>query len=448
MFKNQIQNFNKNIIGLREFVNLISPFLDSKVEEHKKYVSPLLRLGILKEILNAEEDSEDDSIESKNKIQEQIEDVKKEILEVYEKEIDVEISDSLDTKEGEKDERNKKFTISFKDPESINISEHFENVHKANNHIEILYKNSLISLLSSVEWFLSQILHFYYDRHPESAGVQKKTMTLSELKSFGNVEDAEKHLINLKIEEILRGNFDSWINLLKTELSLKMGYINSMNDELTEIYQRRNLLVHNGGVVNSIYLSKVNDSLAKDVKIGDLLSVNKKYLNNAISKLQSTFILIACELWKTLDKEDKNRGIVLDQIVYENLLESRWDICESLTFFALNDAKLDTAVKSVAQLNHWLCKKRKGNLEEIRKEIDNVDFTDKKEIFQLALSALKDDKESFFELLPITLDSRQLNIERLEEFPIFKEMRDTDEYKKFRTESKYFKEPNQEILDY
>jgi hypothetical protein len=108
---------------------------------------------------------------------------------------------------------------------------------------------------------------------------------------------------------------------------------------------------------------------------------------------------------------------------------------------------MGTTDKVVAQLNNWLCKKRMKKYDTIKQDIEKADYSDKKEIFQLALSALKEDKEEFFELLPIALDSRQINILRLEEFPIMEEMRATDEYKKFKEESKYFKEPNQPILE-
>ena len=232
---------------------------------------------------------------------------------------------------------------------------------------------------------------------------------------------------------------------MKSELSLKLGYLDSIEFELVEIYQRRNLLVHNGGVVNSIYISKVNEDYRKNININDVLDVDKNYLDNAICKLQKTFILIASELWKKLDKDDKLRGDVLSDIVYDNLLKKRWDICEGLAYFIMHDSLLQPIDKVVAQLNYWLCLKQTNRLEQVKKDIDNADFSDKKEIFQLGLYAIRDQKELFFEVLPLALDSNQLNIERLEEFPIFEEMRNTEEYVKFKMDSNYFKKPDIEI---
>lgn len=439
MFDKHIAEFNKNIIGLREFVDLIDPFLSERHSEQNRKFNTVLMSGFINNLLATKKEWEIDEKEGYLKKKEELE---AEIINIYKKPINVTVDFEMDENQFDQQEKQiLKLSISAEK----GIEKDILNYGKGKNHISILYKSSLISLLSSVEWFFSQILHYYYDKFPESTGIQKKTMTLSDLKNFGSIDDAEKYLIDSKIEEILRGSFDSWIALMKTDLSLKLGYLDIIENELIEIYQRRNLLVHNGGVVNSIYISKVKDTYRQNVNLNDVLDVDKIYLDNAICKLQKTFILIASELWKKLDKDDKIRGDVLSDIVYENLLKSRWDICEGLAYFIINDAQLQPTDKVVAQLNYWLCMKRTNRLDQVSKELEKADYSDKKEIFQLGLFALRNEKELFFEKLPIALDSRQLNIERLEEFPIFEEIRQTDEYEKFKSDSKYFKEPNIEI---
>ncbi len=436
MLDKHIVDFNESLIGLRDFVELIDPFLNDKVEEHDKHVRPLVVSAMLKEILSNKtewEDGEKDNfLEMQEKIQSQIDSKYSSDTEVV-----------IEKKDG-KDNEVKSFSIKIKS-NNDNIATHISNVKKANKHINLLYTNSLISLLSNVEWFFSQVLHYYYDEHPESAGVQKRTLTLKDLKTFGTVEDAEKYLIDVKIDEVLRGNFESWTTLLKEELGLGLGYLKHVMDELIEIYQRRNLFVHNGGVVNSIYTSKVKGNLRIGNEIGKKLSVDKEYLENSICKLQKAFILIGAELWKKLNPDDEKRGEILGGIVYENLLHSRWDICEGLCYFSLNDSKINPVDKTIAQINYWLCKKELGQYSQIEKEVIKIDYSDKKEIFQLGLYAIRGETEKIIEVLSITLDTNQTNIERIEEFPILKDFRQTKEYEEFKKHSKYFKEENKEV---
>ncbi len=438
MFDKQLTNFNNNILALRDFVDLIEPILQKKFKEHQSKILPLITSGIINNMLDKYGDKIEDSI--RKELEGHQKDIEKKIVSLFKEKLEVKF-DNI-----EKDDKGIKMSgLQIKAPKEVEFSDPFENVEKASNHIALLYNNSLISVLSSVEWFFSQILHYFYSKNPGSSGIAKKNLSLEDLKNLGSIKDAENHLIDLKIEDILRSSFEDWIQLLKDELKLNMGYLEDRKIELIEAYQRRNLHIHNGGIINSIYMSKVDSSLTKGLKIGKELALDKQYLDNVIGKLHLVFILIACELWKKLDPGDKNRGDILVDIIYENLLESRWEIAEGLSYFLINDSEMETVDKVVSQLNHWLCKKRLNKLEEIEEELNNADFSDKKEIFQLALPALRNETKEFFNILPAALDSKQLNVQRLEEFPIFKEIRATRKYKNFKRESKYFKEANKPV---
>lgn len=436
MFDKQILEFNENVLSLRDFIDLIEPILIKRFTEHDNKVKPIVAKALIQELLkrNPKEIKE---LKKEDLDQLQIT-LDEKIQSIYKEKVDVEF-ESIKVEDKKFALKNLKIHAS----QPINIREDFENVKKSSGHIELLYKNSLISFLSSIEWFFAQILHYYYDKFPDSAGINEKNLRFSDLKSFNSIRDAEKFLIETKVEDILRGNFESWVDLLKKDLKLGLSYIDNIRDELIEIYQRRNLLVHNGGIINSIYIAKVKEEFRNDVNFGDSLNVTKGYLSNAISKLQLSFILIGAELWKKLNAEDKNRGNILSDIVYENILKARWEIAEGISYFIIHDARMGPTEKLLAQLNYWLCKKRMNQYEMIKKDLDNADFSDKKEIFQLGLAALREDKKTFFELLPVTLESKQTNIRKIEEFPILDEMRATEEYAKFRLESKYFHETAQ-----
>jgi hypothetical protein len=193
MFNRHITDFNENIIGLRDFIDLIEPFLNEKAEEHNKQISPLITLGILNEIGSKKKEWEEGEKEKYDSFKQEL---NEKILEVYKKKVDVEIETNIEDDEEDKTERNKTLSIKFRATDAPELINHLHSVRKVSDHIELLYKNSFISLLSTVEWFFSQILHFNYDKFPESAGIQKKTMTLSDLKTFGTIEDAEKFLID------------------------------------------------------------------------------------------------------------------------------------------------------------------------------------------------------------------------------------------------------------
>jgi len=283
MFTKFISEFEDNIQGLRDFVQLINPIL----EEHQKKIEKESAIYLKPIELAIQRHLEEDVFE-KEKL-----DVK--FKEIFEGDIKVEIDE----------EKNISFSING---DSTSIDEAFAKMGKTQFQKEQLYKSSFISLLSSVEWFYSQILHFHYEKYPDSASINKKSITLDDLKTFDTIKDAENYLIDQKIEGILRGSLSDWLQVLKEEIKLSLSYIDNYLDDLIEVYQRRNLLVHNGGIVNSIYLSKVSKSHSKDIKIGEKLFVTKEYLDSAIDQFHLIFILIACELWKKIEPTCDHRG--------------------------------------------------------------------------------------------------------------------------------------------
>lgn len=432
MLDNYLKNFNQNISGLREFIELIEPFLDKHLENAEKEREIVSKgFDLAKEVALENDDK-------KKKIkQEEL----KQLLNG-----DLIIANELD-KEKVKEE-NEGIDIEeipdffYSVPKSLHprIDSSLENVSKISHQKHQLLKSSLISLLSTVEWFFSQVLHFYYDKYPDSAGIKKKTLSLENLKTFGDVKDAEKFLIDQKIEEIFRGGFESWLSILKDEIKIKSELAYKQKNELIEIYQRRNLLVHNGGIVNSIYLTKVPEALRENIKIGDELEITKDYLEDSICKIHLVFTLIASEIWKKIEKKSDDREEILNKIVYSNLLENRWDIAGGISEAIYKDTDIASAYRTVAQLNCWLCVKKEGNYEEIKKEVNKVDYSDKALRFQMGLWGLKEEKEKFFSNLENSIKTDELTVEDLLEFPIFQEMRETEEFEKFRKESDVFKE--------
>lgn len=425
MFKKYIDNFNESINGLRDFVELIHPFLS----EHEKKVSAQ-HVGSLKPLILAHKRFLEKDAAKKEQLS-------NELKEIFEGDIEVYFAED---KPGENSTVKKRRGVTFNmKGDTSKIDEALVKFAKSARQKELLYQNSLISLLSTVEWFFSQILHFHYDKFPDSAGIKKKTLTLEELKSFGSVSDAENYLIDDKIESIVRGSFKDWIEVLKTELSLKITYIKQFEDELIEIYQRRNLLVHNGGTVNSIYNSKVSDIYKRKVKLGERIDVSEDYLERAIALLHTTFILIACELWKKLEPDEELRCKVSMELGYEYLEKEQWDISEIASIFLCADKKMPIASRTAAQLNYWLAKKRSGKIDEVKKEIDEADFSDKSKIFQLALNALREEVKPFFALLPQVIKTEELTPQDLLEFPVFKDMRSKREFKAFLKENEVMK---------
>ena len=409
MFGDTIREFSESLASLRDFVDLVAPFLTQKhAEKLKKDAFHLAPLVLLLRDLHPLKLSLDEA--SVGKITE--------LLANRAIEVDVE--------EGEAGER----TIHIK--ASPGYIEAFEqatkDLQRRQYQQELLYKSSLTNLIGSVEWFLARILHQYFEKFPEAVEERGKVFSLQDLKSIGSIEDAKAYVIDSCVEQILRGSFNDWLAFLKQRIRLSMGYIEEHRPKLAEVCERRNLLLHHGGIVNSIYLAKVPAELRQGLSIGDQVHVTRPYLEDAISRFERCLILIAAELWKKIDPKDEERAEVLIDIAYEHLVAERWDVAESLSYFTMCDRQLPEKSHLIGTINYWQSVKWQDRFEEARDEIEATDFSAKDEVFRLAQLVLLDDEEGFFQLLPHALNSGSLPKRALAEWPLFREMRKSPKY--------------------
>jgi hypothetical protein len=415
MFASTIRRFTDNLDTLRDFVDLVRPVLqqahDNEIKSNPKAFIPLI---LAFEAFTPEMFEADSSLANtlRSKFGSQVE------FEIEEEENRKVAKIRVEGSDGE---------MFFKGMKSLS---------KRRYQIGLLYQNALISLVSAAEWFVSQLLHKYFDLYPDAAGVRDRSLTLSDLQSIGSVDDARAYLIELKIEEVMRGSFNDWIQFLKTNLKLSMGYLSVDEDYLTEIYQRRNLLVHNGGVVNKIYLNKLPKSVCSKLKLGDSVEISQEYLDKAIDRFERFFSLVALELWKKISPDDVERAHIITEITFRHLCEERWDISEGLNYFLVNDKQLPEKERLIGQINYWQSLKWANRFEEIRREIENADFSAKDDIFALAKFALLDDENQFLELLPVMLKTGKINETDLYEWPLFRSIRDKNAFKtKYLVES-------------
>ncbi|WP_404986528.1 hypothetical protein ACI513_05505 [Chryseobacterium sp. M5] len=382
MFVKLIQEFTENIEGLNEFVNSIEPLL---IEKQSKFINEnsSLFIPLLQAIGN-----------KKNGIKDEIE---------------VEIVSG-------KSKTHYNFSSKQFDE---NFYEVFNKFNRNDNHIKLLYKNSLISLLSSVEWFFSQILHTYYNKFPNASGIKKKSLTFEELKRFESIEEAEKYLIDQKIEGILRSSFNDWLELLIKEFSLKINLLISEKDEINEIYQRRNLLVHNGGLVNTIYLSKVEKKYAENLTLSDRIDVDSKYLENSISKLHINFLLLTTELWQKIEPESPYILTILVQTSYQYFSDKKYSIalqvCKYIEEYKSDNDEVKTFNKILLSFIFI-----KLDLEtEAQEIIKNINITNSNSFSKLGYFSLVNDTEKFLTELPIAIKKGEFLLDFLDENPLF-----------------------------
>jgi len=287
---------------------------------------------------------------------------------------------------------------------------------------KLLGRAALMLLASSAEWFTSQLLHALLAAHPERLNSSDMSIAYSKLVAFESIHAARAFVAESRVEGILRGPVEDWIAQIKKEGALTASYVDEHRDELVEAFVRRNLLVHNGGVVNSIYLARVPESARPGVKAGDKLDVSPEYLENALNVTESVFVLLGAELWKRLDPKDEARPVLLTKIGFHHLEKERWRIAQHCYHFINNDKGATTKLdREVAQVNVWQCRKWLGH--SISSELEADDPSALAPLFKLARAALLDEHEDCVTLAKQVLRTKEIDGASLRTWPLFREAR-------------------------
>lgn len=418
MFKKEINIFVSNLQSLRDFIALLDPFLAKKSNKViKEYAADLTPLMLALNKLSPEDFELDVSEEVIHKL--------------------FPFKTYLKVKEEEG--KRKGVSLSIEGKGASRFDKAMLEVAKSRERIELLYQNSLISLVSAVEWFISDMMHIYYEKYEKAVESGDKSFSLDDLKKFSTIDEARDYFIDKKVEDLTRGSFLDWVSFFKTKPKLCMSYLNEYLNDLVEACERRNLLIHNGGIVNRIYLSKIASNLRKGKKIGQKLHVSREYLDQRLDYFERNCLLIAAELWKKLLADDVERGDVLNKVAFDHMVKGRWFISEGLSFFAMNDKKMLERSVLIGKMNYWLSRKRQGSWHEIREEVEKEDLSAKGKIFELARLSMCEERNKFFKLLPKVLKADDINKESLNTFPVFEEVRKDKRFSEFSNKKKRVK---------
>lgn len=166
---------------------------------------------------------------------------------------------------------------------------------------EMLLSNCVIMLTNTFESLVQTVFEGILSQ--ENTDLNKKMISFKELSSLENIKDVKEYLILKEVDSIKRGNVISWIDTLdKKGINKQINKEDKLKEQyekLNELFMRRNIIVHNGGVVNNKYLSSIKTS---NLKRGDQISTTVKYLRGNLEVVREVGTYIFVDFWKKYNK--------------------------------------------------------------------------------------------------------------------------------------------------
>ncbi len=307
-----------------------------------------------------------------------------------------------------------------------NIRREYQKYEAREKQKEILYRGSLLLLVTYFENLIAGVLRESFVKYPQRISLDEKSVSYKMLTEMNSIEEIKNTLIDQEVTNKMYDSLLDWKNYFQKNLKLKLKAWDDEFKLIQEIMARRNLYVHNNGVINSIYINLVKE-VNKD-SIGNILSIDREYIDNAINIIEYIGISLIIEVWiKECADNQEEVNAIIDMIYEEYLESSRWKMARHFYEICLQSPKILDADKILCKINTWQCYKWLGEYDKVKDEVKKEDVSAFKPMYTLGILALNEDYEKFFEFYDNQTD---IGEDQLKEWPLFMELRKSEEYMK------------------
>ncbi|AYO30818.1 hypothetical protein D2962_09520 [Biomaibacter acetigenes] len=298
---------------------------------------------------------------------------------------------------------------------------------------DLINQSSVISVCICLETLVSEILRDFYLNLYEGDLVENKTVTFKQMKEFGNINDARLYLIDSEIDSIFRGSFKSWFSYINDKLKISDNFKDEKQtvELINELYQRRNLFVHTDGYINDYYLKNVSKEYSNCVKKGERINADYNYIVSRIKQVERLGWIIYYQYSKLIHRDNYKRMFNDVNELLLKYMDRNCDIIPSIYQSIYKFDKMDRHSQLIAKVNYYLYYKINGRVDEIREELEAIDFSMLNNNFIMAKAIILDEEDAFEKTKAALDDVDDDDFLFMFEWPLLKLVRNKEPYKEY-----------------
>lgn len=303
--------------------------------------------------------------------------------------------------------------------------------------LELTPKNIVVAFVSIYDSFLANIIDGIFRIQPGLLNTSEKEFSFVDIVKFESIEDIKEHIIEKKVETVLRESHREQLDWLSNKLKLTLTADLPVLDDFIEITERRNLFVHTNGKVSRQYLSTVPDkyqkrSDGKKIHVGDMLYATQDYVEHCYSVLFEMGVKLGQVIWRKLDEKNslEDAESLLITIIYDLLKEGNYDMAITLSEFATKDyvKDYDKVCECVKIINKALAYYLRGDKKKCESIISAIDWSATDPKYKLAINVLRENYDEACKIMHEIGKNDEMK-ENYREWPLFKVFRETESFR-------------------
>lgn len=300
----------------------------------------------------------------------------------------------------------------------------------------------VMGLISLYDQFIYNLARAVIDSRPHIIFSSEKSFTYKDIHACTTVDDIKDIVIENELDTLLRSSHDDQLKWFSEKLDMKIEPEAELKARFIELCERRNLFAHTGGRVSRHYLKKVKFSdPATAPAVGSTLSVGRKYFESAVETVIEIAVQLVYVVWQKAEKDTSGKASkALIDLTYSLIADSKYSLALRILEFILNvkPSNMDDKTRKTHLINHSNTMKML-KMQNFCERIDKEDWSVATIDYRLCIASLKEDTDSFVDLLERAVKSESVSKTEIREWPVFTHVRsDPRVLKKFE---ELFSEP-------
>lgn len=284
---------------------------------------------------------------------------------------------------------------------------------------EVLHSSLLTSAVADFEVLFSQVVGMYFSLRPQALSSRELQFSWDDIQQFDSIDELRSFHADRQVEQLMWKGFEEWMEWLEKKLKIKLSEIAMDSDVVKEVFQRRHVIIHNGGHVSRQYLKKA-PSAPSTLKIGDKLHVTKEYLESSLDQLFTLGVMmLSAAFFKlvntkgVLDKAEER----LASLTHKMLVDKQWAPALQIAKASAALVRTDGA-RMALQINLWAAQKKLNGLKSIQRDVEAWDTSTLRGDYAMSRYALLDNFEESWKLATKLLATGEINRKLIEELAV------------------------------
>ncbi len=298
---------------------------------------------------------------------------------------------------------------------------------------DIIEKSLYLNLFSIFDEFIGKYLKTTYLLKPELIENSEKEVKIADVFKHGSLESFLISVIEKEIENFRRKSYIEQFETL--EKKLNMGLKKFKNWPIfVEICQRRNILMHCGGIVSEQYIKICKENKCSNIPEKDtILKIDRKYLEEAVLIIMEVAIKLTIVTWHKLFKDTSGKcEETLNELLFTFLIEEEYELATIIGEFAISLPNITNKEKEIIFIvNLCIAYKSLNETEKLKECINKVDWTPLSNEFKLARNILCDEIEKIDEdIIKIGTHGKYFGKHNYIKFPLFRFVINNEKFRK------------------